>query len=133
MTPRRILVLLAHPVLERSRVNRRLADAVRDYVQNYLMPGKKLGFMGNEIAQRGEWNAGRELDWGLLQHAPHAGPQEARDVQALLAEMDRYAARVAVFRELVDKGDGPGLQRLMTEARNARRAWSGGRRSTSDE
>ncbi len=30
MTPRRILVLLAHPVLERSRVNRRLADAVRD-------------------------------------------------------------------------------------------------------
>ena len=26
-TPRRILVLLAHPVLERSRVNRRLADA----------------------------------------------------------------------------------------------------------
>jgi glutathione-regulated potassium-efflux system ancillary protein KefG len=28
--PRRILVLLAHPVLERSRVNRRLVDAVRD-------------------------------------------------------------------------------------------------------
>jgi glutathione-regulated potassium-efflux system ancillary protein KefG len=28
--PRRILVLLAHPVLERSRVNRRLASAVRD-------------------------------------------------------------------------------------------------------
>ncbi len=27
-TPRRILVLLAHPVLERSRVNRRLADAI---------------------------------------------------------------------------------------------------------
>ncbi|MEW5741680.1 MAG: NAD(P)H-dependent oxidoreductase [Myxococcota bacterium] len=29
MSPRRILVLLAHPVLERSRVNRRLADAAR--------------------------------------------------------------------------------------------------------
>jgi glutathione-regulated potassium-efflux system ancillary protein KefG len=29
MAPRRILVLLAHPVLERSRVNRRLADAAR--------------------------------------------------------------------------------------------------------
>jgi len=28
--PRRILILLAHPVLERSRVNRRLADAVKD-------------------------------------------------------------------------------------------------------
>lgn len=30
MAPRRILVLLAHPVLERSRVNRRLADAARE-------------------------------------------------------------------------------------------------------
>src|SRR5258705_2687374 len=29
MPSRRILVLLAHPVLERSRVNRRLVDAVR--------------------------------------------------------------------------------------------------------
>jgi glutathione-regulated potassium-efflux system ancillary protein KefG len=29
MAPRRILVLLAHPVLERSRVNRRLAEAAR--------------------------------------------------------------------------------------------------------
>lgn len=30
IAPRRILVLLAHPVLERSRVNRRLADAARE-------------------------------------------------------------------------------------------------------
>jgi glutathione-regulated potassium-efflux system ancillary protein KefG len=30
MAGRRVLVLLAHPVLERSRVNRRLLDAVRD-------------------------------------------------------------------------------------------------------
>ncbi len=29
-SPRRILVLFAHPVLERSRVNRRLVDAIRD-------------------------------------------------------------------------------------------------------
>jgi len=28
--PRRVLVLFAHPVLERSRVNRRLLDAVKD-------------------------------------------------------------------------------------------------------
>ena len=27
---RRVLVLFAHPVLERSRVNRRLVDAIRD-------------------------------------------------------------------------------------------------------
>jgi prephenate dehydrogenase len=67
-----------------------------------------------------------------------SSPEMWRDIalanrEALLEEMDRYAARVAVFRELVEKGDGPGLQRLMTEARNARRAWSGAKRSTSDE
>jgi prephenate dehydrogenase len=67
-----------------------------------------------------------------------SSPEMWRDIalanrEALLAEIDRYAARVAVFRELVERGDASGLQRLMTEARNARRAWPGGRRSTSDE
>jgi len=67
-----------------------------------------------------------------------SSPEMWRDIalanrEALLEEMDRYAARVAVFRELVAKGDGPGLQRLMTEARNARRAWPGPKRSNSDE
>lgn len=67
-----------------------------------------------------------------------SSPEMWRDIalanrEAVLAEIDRYAARVAVFRELVDKGDGPGLQRLMSEARNARRSWTGGKRSTSDE
>jgi len=67
-----------------------------------------------------------------------SSPEMWRDIalanrEALLGELDRYSARVAVFRELVARGDGPGLQRLMTEARNARRAWTGGKRSTSDE
>lgn len=67
-----------------------------------------------------------------------SSPEMWRDIalanrEALLEELDRYSARVAVFRELVANGDGPGLQRLMTEARNARRAWSGAKRSNSDE
>lgn len=67
-----------------------------------------------------------------------SSPEMWRDIalanrEALLEEIDRYGARVAVFRELVARGDGPGLQRLMTEARNARRAWPGGRRSQADE
>jgi prephenate dehydrogenase len=67
-----------------------------------------------------------------------SSPEMWRDIalanrEALLAEIDRYGARLAVFRELVDRGDGPGLQRLMAEARNARRAWAGGKRSASDE
>ncbi len=67
-----------------------------------------------------------------------SSPEMWRDIAlanraALLEEMDRYGARVAVFRELIERGDGPGLMRLMTEARNARRAWAGGKRSQSDE
>ena len=67
-----------------------------------------------------------------------SSPEMWRDIalanrEALLEEIDRYGARVAVFRELVARGDGPGLQRLMMEARNARRAWPGGRRSQADE
>jgi prephenate dehydrogenase len=67
-----------------------------------------------------------------------SSPEMWRDIalsnrEALLEEIDRYAARVARFRELVAKSDGPGLQRLMTEARNARRAWTGAKRSTADE
>jgi prephenate dehydrogenase len=67
-----------------------------------------------------------------------SSPEMWRDIalsnrEALLEELDRYAARMALFRELVAKSDGPGLQRLMNEARNARRAWTGAKRSTADE
>lgn len=67
-----------------------------------------------------------------------SSPEMWRDIalanrEALLEEIDRYGARLALYRELVARADGPGLQRLMAEARNARRAWAGGRRSASDE
>ena len=45
-------------------------------------PGKKLLFMGGEIAQWREWAETRELDWWLLRHAPHQG------VQALLRDLN---------------------------------------------
>jgi 1,4-alpha-glucan branching enzyme len=48
-------------------------------------PGKKLLFMGSEIAQWREWSEARELDWWLLQHPPHQGVQAlVRDLNALL-------------------------------------------------
>jgi prephenate dehydrogenase len=62
-----------------------------------------------------------------------SSPEMWRDIalqnrQALLEELDRYGARLAVFRELVDKSDGPGLQRLMAEARASRQALGPGPR-----
>jgi 1,4-alpha-glucan branching enzyme len=50
----------------------------------YVWPGKKLNFMGNELAQGGEWRAGWELDWALLAVDWHAGMQRMmRDLNQL--------------------------------------------------
>ena len=46
-------------------------------------PGKKLLFMGCEIAQWREWNHDAELDWNLLGNADHAG------VQRLVRDLNR--------------------------------------------
>ena len=68
-----------------------------------------------------------------------SSPEMWRDIAlqnraALLEEIDRYGARLAVFRALIESGDGPGLERLMTEARNARHAWGAApRRGSSSE
>ena len=46
-------------------------------------PGKKLLFMGGELAQRAEWNHDGELDWGALADSRHRG------VQRLVADLNR--------------------------------------------
>lgn len=54
-------------------------------------PGKKLLFMGQEFAQRAEWNEAKALDWWLLDHAPHRG------VQKLVRELNAaYRSRPAL-------------------------------------
>ena len=67
-----------------------------------------------------------------------SSPEMWRDISlqnrdALLAELDRYGARLAVFRELIARGEGAGLERLMAEARSARHAWVAGTRRPSPE
>ena len=37
----------------------------------YTHPGKKLLFMGSELAPWGEWNEERGIEWELEQYEPH--------------------------------------------------------------
>jgi 1,4-alpha-glucan branching enzyme len=51
----------------------------------YTQPGKKLLFMGAELAQRGEWNHESSVEWHLLEYAPHLGVQKlTRHLNGLL-------------------------------------------------
>jgi 1,4-alpha-glucan branching enzyme len=56
-------------------------------------PGKKLLFMGQEFAQRSEWNHDAPLPWSRLGDEPHAG------VQRLVGDLNRlYAQHPALHR-----------------------------------
>ena len=45
------------------------------YGYMYTQPGRKLLFMGAELAQWSEWNHDASLDWHLLEQPPHQGVQ----------------------------------------------------------
>jgi 1,4-alpha-glucan branching enzyme len=64
------------------------------YAFMWAYPGKKLLFMGQEFAQRAEWNHGRSLDWHLLEHDSHRGVQQVlRDLNKLYASIPALHAR----------------------------------------
>ncbi|MEM8817805.1 MAG: 1,4-alpha-glucan branching protein GlgB [Pseudomonadota bacterium] len=65
----------------------RFANLRAYYTNMFAHPGKKLLFMGNDIAQAQEWSHDRSLDWHLLEFAPHRG------IQSLLRDLN------AVYRE----------------------------------
>ena len=51
----------------------KFAQARLLYLYMMTHPGKKLNFMGNELGMFREWDEDRQLDWDLLQYAPHRG------------------------------------------------------------
>jgi 1,4-alpha-glucan branching enzyme len=53
------------------------------YAYMWAHPGKKLLFMGGELAQEQEWSHDRSLDWHLLERADHGG------VQTLVRDLNR--------------------------------------------
>jgi 1,4-alpha-glucan branching enzyme len=63
-------------------------------------PGKKLMFMGNEIAQQQEWRHDHSLDWHLLEQPRHAG------VQALVRDLNALYRAVPALHQLDCAGAG---------------------------
>ncbi len=66
----------------------------------YGHPGKKLLFMGGEIGQVREWNHDGELDWFLLENAPHKG------LQALVRDLNRLYTQTPALFQLDDSPEG---------------------------
>ncbi|KPF67606.1 glycogen branching protein [Bosea sp. AAP35] len=76
----------------------------------WMHPGKKLLFMGGEIAQRREWNHDGEIDWDLLQEPLHRG------IQALVGDLNRiYSAWPALH---VGDGVADGFRWIVSDDRD---------------
>jgi 1,4-alpha-glucan branching enzyme len=70
----------------------KLANLRSLYGYMWAHPGKKLLFMGGELAQESEWNHDASLDWWLLDRPEHAGVQRlVRDLNAI------YRAEPALY------------------------------------
>jgi 1,4-alpha-glucan branching enzyme len=69
-----------------------LANLRSLYAFMWAHPGKKLLFMGGELAQEQEWSHERSLDWHLLERLEHQG------VQALVRDLNRlYRSEPALW------------------------------------
>jgi len=63
------------------------------FAYQYAHPGKKLLFMGQEVAQRSEWSEARSVDWHFLEYDSHRG------IQQLVADLNKlYAAEPALHQ-----------------------------------
>jgi 1,4-alpha-glucan branching enzyme len=64
-----------------------LANLRSLYAYMWSHPGKKLLFMGQELATPWEWNDSDGLPWHLLEHADHAGTRDlVRDLNRIYGE-----------------------------------------------
>ena len=79
---------------------RKFANLRSLYAYMWAHPGKKLLFMGGEIAQYSEWNHDAQLDWPTLQDDRHAG------VQRLMADINRVYGDCPSLWQVDDEPDG---------------------------
>jgi 1,4-alpha-glucan branching enzyme len=70
------------------------------YAYQYAQPGKKLLFMGAELAQWSEWNHESALDWELLKYPAHEG------IRRVVADLGALYDRQPALHELDSSPDG---------------------------
>ncbi|HEX7184675.1 MAG TPA: 1,4-alpha-glucan branching protein GlgB [Thermoanaerobaculia bacterium] len=78
----------------------KLANLRLLYAYMYSQPGKKLLFMGAELAQWREWNHDSSLDWDLLEDEAHAG------IASWLEDLNRLYREDPALHELDSSPDG---------------------------
>ncbi|VTR97538.1 glycogen branching protein : 1,4-alpha-glucan branching enzyme GlgB OS=Nitrolancea hollandica Lb GN=glgB PE=3 SV=1: CBM_48: Alpha-amylase: Alpha-amylase: Alpha-amylase_C [Gemmata massiliana] len=70
------------------------------FAYQWGMTGKKLIFMGDEIAQRQEWRHDQSIDWHLLKFTPHKG------VQGVVRDLNKLYATEPALHELDNQPGG---------------------------
>jgi 1,4-alpha-glucan branching enzyme len=78
----------------------KLANLRALYAYMWAHPGKKLLFMGCELAQEAEWSHERSLDWHLLEQPQHAG------IQALVRDLNRLYREEPALWEIDSEPSG---------------------------
>ena len=109
----------------------KLANLRALYAYMWAHPGKKLLFMGSELAQESEWSHERSLDWHLLERPEHAGIQavRARPEPRVPRRARPVGARFGLLGVLVAGAQRPRQQRARVRSRlEGRRARAGVRR-----
>lgn len=88
--------------------NQKFANLRAMYAYMMAHPGKKLLFMGGDIAQYAEWNFEKSLDWHLLENPLHAKLQKMVSDLNLIYRKERalhqYDEKQKGF-EWIDNGD----------------------------
>ena len=77
------------------------------YAFMWAYPGKKLLFMGQEFAQRAEWNENKGLDWHLDQYDTHKG------VQNLVRDLNHAYSSIPALHQ--KDCDGSGFEWLVVD------------------
>jgi 1,4-alpha-glucan branching enzyme len=78
----------------------KLANLRALYAYMWAHPGKKLVFMGSELAQEAEWSHERSLDWHLLERPENAG------IQSLVRDLNRTYREQPALWELDSEPGG---------------------------